>query len=333
MRVAVIGVGEMGKNHVRVYSQLKDVELVAIADVNEERVKEIAEKYRTEWFTDYKKMLKEISPDAVSVVVPTSLHKIVTIDSLNAGCNVLVEKPIASTLEEGKEMIKKAREEDLKLTVGHIERFNPMVRVVREEVERMHKVFSIEIHRTGPFPRRIRDVGVIIDLGTHDFDLMRFIKSGEIEKLYCEVQYNVKTEFEDLAKILLRFKDSTLGFIDVNWLTPTKNRTLSVLGDRGMFVGDFITQDLVFYENPKFNDKEFNYAEVLLKMIEGPKKKIEIEKKEPLMNELKHFIECVKKDKEPLVKPEDGLMALYLAIKALESMKKGQPVVVRDKIF
>ena len=326
LNAAVIGVGAMGKNHARIYSELKDVNLVAVADIDEERAKKIASIYDVNYYTDYKEMIKNEKIDVVSVVVPTKLHKNVTIDTLNAGIHTLVEKPIASNTEEAKEMIELANKNGIKLTVGHVERFNLLITEIKNHINKLGKIYSVEIRRTGPFPTRIRDVGVIVDLGVHDFDIMRFILGSEPKGIYTEVQQNINTDFEDLAKIMIKFENDAVGAFDLNWLTPKKTREIIILGENGMFKGDFITQGLEFYK--KNSSREYEYEEILKGAVVGPVEQLPIEHTEPLELELQSFVDCIRNGKEPHIVAEDGLAALKIAEMVIESARTKKVVEI-----
>jgi predicted dehydrogenase len=317
LNAAVIGVGAMGKNHARVYSELKNVKLAAVTDIIEERAKQIASKFGANYYTDYKEMIKNEKLDLVSVVIPTKLHKTVSMDTISAGIHTLVEKPMASSTAEAKEMIGLARKNGKILTVGHIERFNPMIIELKNQIKKLGKIYSVEIRRTGPFPERIRDVGVIVDLGVHDFDIMRFILGSEPRRIYAEVQQNVHTAFEDLAKIVMKFESNSVGTLDLNWLTPKKTREIIVLGEQGMLNGDFITQRLEFY---KYNgSKEYEYEEILKGVVVGKKEEVAIKSVEPLRAELESFVNCILNGNKPVVTMEDGLAALKIAEMVMES--------------
>src|SRR3990172_3883340 len=157
IKVAVIGVGAMGRNHARVYAELDGVELVGVADSNQELANDVADKYRVKAYGSYQELLKQERPDAVSVVVPTAMHEEVGTIALQSGAHVLIEKPIASTVEEGKRLIALAEELGRKLTVGHIVRFNPAIRALRQKLQagELGRIFQIVCRRVGPFPARI----------------------------------------------------------------------------------------------------------------------------------------------------------------------------------
>src|SRR5574341_197446 len=169
VKVGVIGTGAMGQHHVRIYSESHDAELVGIADLDTMRVNEQAARYKTEAFTDYRELLKQ-DIDAVSIAVPTMMHREVALAAIEAGVHVLIEKPIADTPKSAAEIIESASSSGLRLMVGHIERFNPAVMKLKEIIDSgaLGKVVSISTRRVGPYNPRIRDVGVIMDIGVHD---------------------------------------------------------------------------------------------------------------------------------------------------------------------
>ena len=187
-------------------------------------------------------MFAEEELDLVSIVAPTSLHLPVTLAALRAGANVLVEKPIASTREEATTMIEAAADAGRMLTVGHIERFNPAIRELRRRLDagELGRIFQISATRLGPFPARIRDVGVVVDLAPHDLDVMRYLVGSEPIRIYAEAERRIHTEHEDLFNGIMKFANGVVGILDINWLTATKRRTLTVTGERGFYVADYL---------------------------------------------------------------------------------------------
>ncbi len=315
LRVGVVGVGMMGQHHVRVYSELAKegkVELVGIADANFERAKELARKYGTIPYADYRDLARE-NLDAVDIAVPTSLHREVALEFINRGTGALVEKPIADTIENAEAIIKAAEEKAVTLMVGHIERFNPAVLKLKELIGRgeLGKVVTISAKRVGPMAKRIRDVGIIIDLGVHDIDVISYLFGERVRTVYARAG-NVlhPAGVEDHALITLGFDEGT-GIVETNWLTPHKTRTLNVVGTGGIAYLDYIEQALRFY-----NDEWIKEAK--------------IERKEPLRNEIEHFIECVETGKRPIVDGEAGLHALKVALLAQESAKSGKVLEVEE---
>lgn len=307
LRVGVVGVGNMGYHHARVYSELAKegkVELVGVADANFERAKEVAKQFNTKPFADYKDLIKE-GLDAVSIAVPTSLHKNVALEFIENGINVLVEKPIAESVESAKEIINAARKNRVILMVGHIERFNPAVLKLKEVLEEglLGNIATLTAKRVGPLPPQIKDVGVIVDLAVHDIDVMSFLLNERVKDVYAKAG-SVKNplELEDFAVIVLSF-NSAIGVVETNWLTPHKVRRLTVVGTEGVAELNYINQELTLY-------------------TENWIKKAKIKKSEPLKNELEHFIECVEKSLKPRVSGEDGLHALQVALKAIINAKR-----------
>ncbi len=320
LKAGVIGAGIMGNNHIRVYSDTKGVDLVAVADTGKDKHPELKEKYKINTYEDYKKMIAEENLDIVSIAVPTSLHHKVAMDVMKRGIHVLLEKPISLSLEEADEIIKCSRENKVKLMIGHIERFNPAVLELKRRIDagELGKVYKVDVNRVGPIPLRIKDSGVTTDLAVHDIDVMRFLTDSEPERIYAEVEQRIHSKKEDLLAGVIRFRNKTICYLNVNWLTPTRIRKLYITGERGMFVIDYIDQKLFFYENASHADRN-NSGEAIK---EGNMTRFRIDKKEPLRNEIEHFIECVKKDKEPLVSGEDGKKAVEIALKLIESAGK-----------
>jgi predicted dehydrogenase len=330
MKVAVIGVGSMGKNHARVYSELPEADLVAVADVDQKLVAATAEKHGAHAYTDYLKMLKKEKPEAVSVVVPTAMHEEVGMAALEAGAHVLMEKPIAATVEEGQRLIEKARAVKKQLMVGHIVRFNPAMQALKQKLAdgNLGRIFQVFCRRAGPFPARIRDVGVVVDLAPHDVDVMRFLIGADPVRVYAETERRIHTDHEDLVWGLLRFPDGVVGSLEINWLTPTKIREVLVLGERGLFRVDDLTQDLYFYENAQVNGDLWSALKTLKGVSEGHMIRYAIQRYEPLKAELQAFLGAVKESKPVPVSGEDGLEALRLALALVESGQKHQVIEV-----
>ena len=334
LRAAVIGLGMMGRNHVRVWDEAVDgVELVAVADPDPAAVSRATSGRRARGFDDPERMLAEEELDLVSIVAPTSLHLPVTLAALRAGANVLVEKPIAATREEAVRMMAAAAEAGRMLTVGHIERFNPVIRELRRRLAEgeLGRIFQINATRLGPFPARIRDVGVVVDLAPHDLDIMRYLVGSEPIRIYAETERRIHTEHEDLFNGIMKFANGVVGVLDINWLTPTKRRTVTVTGERGMYVADYIAQDLVFYANPDAGQTWVNRGAdgsggSISSVAEGEMTRRSIRRQEPLAVELGEFARAVRDGGPPPVDPHDAMVALLLARKMVESALTGEVI-------
>jgi UDP-N-acetylglucosamine 3-dehydrogenase len=331
LRAGVVGLGMMGRNHLRVWDEaIEGVELAAVADPDPAALSAATAGRRARGFDDAERMFAEEELDLVSIVAPTGLHLPVTLVALRAGANVLVEKPIAATREEATTMIDAAVAAGRMLTVGHIERFNPAIRELRRRLEagELGRIFQISATRLGPFPARIRDVGVVVDLAPHDLDIMRFLLAAEPVRIYAETERRIHTEHEDLFTGTVRFADGVLGVLNINWVTPTKRRILTVTGERGMYVADYITQDLDFYANPEASwaaDDRGGDAQTTM-VAEGEVTRRQVRREEPLAVELREFARAVRDGGPPPVDPHDAMVALLLARKMVESAQTGQAI-------
>jgi len=321
MRVAVIGVGSMGFNHLRVYSELEDVQIVGIADVSAERLAGLGARFAVPTYTDYRELLEEEKPEAVSITVPTADHEQAASFALKAGAHVLVEKPIAATVEEGQSLIGLAKEQQRQLMVGHIIRFNPAMQALKARLEagELGKIFQIFCRRAGPFPARIRDVGVVVDLAPHDVDIMRFLTGLDPLRVYAETEQRIHTEHEDMLFGLLRFPHGITAALEINWLTPTKLRETLVLGEKGMFRVDDLLQDLYFFENSQANADLWSPLKTIRGVSEGKMIRFDLKRQEPLKAELQAFLDAVRTGNPVPISGEDGLKALRLALALVES--------------
>ena len=321
LKTAVIGVGSMGKNHARIYWELPNADLVGVADFDQTTADMIANKYGTKAYYDYRDLLDEAKPDAVTLAVPTIYHHDVALEIIDRGIPLLIEKPIAYTIEEGQSIIDAAKRKNVKLMIGHIERFNPAILTLKEHINqgKLGRIFQMDAHRQGPFPARIADVGVVVDLAVHDLDVMRFVSQKEIIRVYAETEKHIHSKYEDLLTGLVRFSDGIVGTLTINWLTPTKIREFIVTGERGLYRCDYLTQDLYFFENPVSSGSEWDNLRVLRGVSEGQMVRHIIAKKEPLRSEQEAFLDAVENDAPVAVSGEDGLRALELAKTIVES--------------
>ncbi len=309
VNVGVIGVGAMGENHVRVYHKMEEANLIAISDVNERALKRIEKKYETTGYTDYNELLENPEIEAVSICVPTTFHHSVVMEAIKNKKHVLVEKPIAFTLEEAEEMIAAAKEAGVILATGHVERFNPAVQKAKELVDDgvIGDIVSAFAKRVGPLPPRIKDVGVAIDLAIHDLDVMNYLFDENIVQVYGVMNSILDDcEFEDHAEIMVSFDNESTGIIEVNWLTPYKRRELELTGTDGIISVDYIEQSI----------------DVFGKFAQD----IEIKHEEPLKEELKSFLNAVENNQEPEITGEDGLKALKMVIAANKSSREHKPI-------
>ena len=328
--IAVIGAGSMGRNHARVIQSMPGVDLVALVEPNEAVGKEVARLHGGKLHASVASLLRGELPTAAVVAVPTQEHFATARALIERGVHVLIEKPIAATEQEGNELTRLADEKKVVLAVGHVERFNPAVVALKAHLQKgaLGRVFQVRATRIGPFPARIRDVGVALDLATHDIDVMRWLLGSDVVRVYAESKREIHTSNEDLVSALLRFEDDTVGTLEVNWLTPTKIREVTVSGDRGMFRVDYLTQDLSFYENASAPiPSSWPAMSVLRGVSEGTMTRYPVPKKEPLRAELEAFVAAIGGDTSGIVPGSDGVRALRIAQALTESSRTRQTVV------
>ncbi len=243
----------MGSFHMESWERIPAARLVAVADPDAAAAaRGTSGGGRSSPFATTALLLERADIDAVCICAPSELHAPIALDAIAAGKHVLVEKPIATALEDGLRMASAARAAGVKLMVGHVERFNPAVGKLAELVAegRIGRVFRAHATRVGPLPQRIRDTGVAIDLATHDLDIMQFVLGRPITSIYAQGSRCVHPTQEDMIACLLRFGESgPWGLLDVNWLTPEKRRELTVIGEGGMLSASYLTQDVWFTES------------------------------------------------------------------------------------
>ena len=318
LKVAVIGAGSMGMNHLRVLRELSEeqVELVGVAEPHLTTLERARSRFHVAGYQDYRELVEQARPDLAAVVVPTFLHYEVAAYLLERGINVLLEKPMTSTVEEALALLDIARRGGAKVAVGHIERFNPAVMLVKQQVVagRLGQIIQMHARRLGPFPPRIRDVGVTLDLATHDIDVMRHLADSEVERVYAETQSRIHGTCEDSLLGVLRFHNRALGMLDVNWLTPTKIRELSVTGEKGMYLLNYLTQDVYFYEND-YTPTNWDALRSLTGVSEGTMTRLKVQKAEPLRLEYEDVLAAIRDDRAPMVTGEDGLAVLRVVLR------------------
>lgn len=303
LKAAVIGVGAMGRHHARVYAEMEETALVAVADLDAERADAVADEWGARAYAGYAEMLERERPDAVSVAVPTQWHRNATITCLQAGCHVLVEKPIARYAVHAEAMVEIAERNGLVLAVGHIERCNPIVTAVKGWLDagRLGRVYRISTRRVGPNPERARDVGVVVDLATHDLDIMRYLLRSEMTECRAMLQRARGGEHEDSVDALLKFDCGAVGVLEADWLTPAKERTLAVTGEKGTIAMDYIRQTGIARLSPT----KVHY--------------LDVPPIEPLLLELRAFAAAARGEGRPAATGLDGLRALEMAQTILES--------------
>lgn len=309
---AVIGTGFWGKNHARIFKELEETELMAVCDVNAERAKAVAKQFDAKPYTNAGKMLKRKDIEAVSICTWSTILAKEALKALKARKHVLVEKPMAINVKQAEKLLETAEKEGLHLTVGFLMRFIPGVRHIKKAIEdkRIGDVVCATAKRVSQWPERIGDVGVVKDLAIHDIDIMRYLFNEDPIAVYAKTGSMKHRKFEDYAQIMLTFEGGKSGFIESNWLTPYKTRTLVVTGSEAITKLDYITQELTIEDAKETVQPRYPWQE-------------------PLKLELQHFANCVLKREKPLITGMDGLKALQIAEAALKSSAKGRMIKLR----
>ena len=283
LRVGVIGVGIMGSNHARVFADLPGVRLVGVVDPDPKRRERVANAIGCRTFSNIDGLIAD-GVDAVTIAAPTHLHQDIALACIARGMHVLVEKPIASTVEEGRDIIAAARNAGVTLMVGHVERFNPAVEAIKEAI-RDEDILSIAITRVGPFPPRMSNVGVVIDLAVHDIDLIRWFTDSDIVEVQPQLSSAV-AEREDIALLQFRTASGVLAHINTNWLTPFKARNVTVATRDKYIMGDLLTRQVTecfgFQPDGSYSMRHLSVGHA-----------------EPLRAELQSFINAIRSQQVP----------------------------------
>jgi hypothetical protein len=302
LRVGVIGVGVMGSNHARVLAGLPGVRLVGVADPDRQQASFVAGALGTTAVDDVDALLP-LGIDAATIAAPTHLHHDIALTCIKRGIHVLVEKPIASNPGEGRSIVAAARRAGVALMVGHVERFNPAVETIKEAI-RGEDILSISITRVGPFPPRMSNVGVVIDLAVHDIDLIRWFTDSEIAEVQ-PLTASAVAEREDIALLQFRTVSGVLAQINTNWLTPFKARTVHVATRDKYIVGDLLTRQVTecfgFQPDGSYSMRHLSVGYT-----------------EPLRTELVAFFTAIRQGTAPVVSGEEGVASLEIAMRCLE---------------
>jgi predicted dehydrogenase len=316
VRAAVVGVGHMGRYHVGVYSEIPNVRLMGMADINELRGGEIAEKYNTKCYKDYTDLFGKV--DVVSIAVPTALHYKITRDFLQAGINVLIEKPIAKNIHEAKELFDIAEEKNLALHVGHVERFNGAVQELKKIVD---DPLFIECRRLGPYDSRVQDDGVIMDMMIHDIDIILNLVNSKVTGINV-VGRSVFSDRDDLCNVQMEFENGCIANITASRATQHKIRTLAITQkDKYIFL-DYTNQDIHIHRQASsehlITRQELRYKQ------ESFTERIFVHRENPLKLELKHFIDCTMNGAMRKVSVDEEIYSLRIALEVVKRFRKEQ---------
>ena len=314
IRTGVIGVGHLGYHHARLYASLQDVALVGITDLDATRGREVAAEFETQFFDDAESLLSA-NVQAVSVAVPTTDHLQIARLALQAGADVLVEKPIAGSVEEAREMLAVAAANNSLLQVGHVERFNGAVLALTDHIK---KPQFIECHRLSPFPGRGHDVSVVLDLMIHDLDVVLALTRSPVTSIDA-VGIPVFSNSEDIANVRLRFESGCVANMTSSRISVDRMRKIRIFEDNAYVSTDYSEQEVIVYHK-----KPGDIPEGLSPMEWINIEPLEVSREEPLRLELQAFVDCVRTRKTPIVSGEDGLKALELAFEILDFIKENQ---------
>lgn len=328
-RGAVIGLGMMGRHHARILQSNPAMRFAGAVDPGGDRFGAVADPARLH--ATVAELLEAGAPDFAVVAVPTEEHLPIVRELAAGGVHVLIEKPLAATVAEAQAIIDACAEHGVIGAVGHVERCNPALRELRTRVldGQLGDVFLIATERVGPFPARVRDIGVVKDLATHDLDLVRWLGDAPIERVAAQTQHRMGRAHEDLVLVTGRVENGRAFNSVVDWLTPTKVRRTRVLGERGMLVADTLTADLYFYANAHVPTGGWTADAARRGVAEGDMTRYALERREPLAVELEEFCAVLGgADASKSVSLVEGLETVAVAEAVLESARSGETVAL-----
>ena len=293
VKAGVVGVGAIGRNHARIYAELENVDLVAIHDANLEHARAVADQFGTEAVATLEELVERV--DVASVATPTVTHREVATLLLSARKHVLVEKPIADSVDDAKAMLDLAAAQGCVLQVGHIERFNPVMSRLEEALDSPR---FIECHRLSPFPQRSLDIGVVLDLMIHDLEIVLHLVNSPVDSVDA-VGIPVLTRREDIANARIRFENGCVANITASRISPERMRKIRVFQGNAYLSLDYQDQSGWIYRRDGMEIK---------------REEVQVEKDEPLKCELAAFVECAAKGEQPKVSGLHGAAALDVAL-------------------
>ncbi|MEU4477490.1 Gfo/Idh/MocA family oxidoreductase [Micromonospora sp. NPDC023966] len=324
LRAGLIGLGAMGRNHARVLSNLDGVELVGVVDP----AGDVTGTLRAPVVPELSDLLA-LGVDYAVVACPTALHERIGLELAANGVCALIEKPLAQSVEAATKLVEAFESAGLVAGVGHIERYNPALQSLRTRLEagELGEIFQVVTRRQGPFPHRIADVGVVMDLATHDIDLTAWVTGREYVSVSARTVSRSGRLHEDMVAVVGQLSDGTMVNHLVNWLSPLKERSTVVTGDKGCFVADTLTADLTFYANAAI-DTEWEALRAFRGVAEGDMVRYAIPKREPLLVEHERFRDAVEGKQSDIVTLRQGLRTVQVAAGLLESASDGKVVSV-----
>jgi len=301
LNLGIIGIGHLGSRHLKVYSELPNVNIVGVCDVKEERTQKLATHYKVKLYTDYHTLFDKVQ--AISICVPTTLHFAIAKDFLSKGIHTLVEKPITTTVKEADALISLAQKKNLILQVGHVERFNSAFQAIHQLAK---NPLFVECHRLNLFPNRSLDIGVVMDLMIHDIDIVMGLCQSPVKDIQA-VGVNVLTDKEDIANARITFTNGCVCNLTASRVSPEVMRKIRIFLNNTYISLDYVQQEAFIYKK---------HGKLISKHA------LPIEKEEPLKQELESFVDCVVNHKKPIVSGIEGRNALKVALEITEKIKK-----------
>jgi len=314
--VAVVGAGNMGSNHIRVYDELPEAELVEVVENDPERAAEVQEKYDVDVVNSVNVLEK---CEAATIAIPNRLHREVSIGCIERGIDILVEKPLSETVDEANEIVEAARENDVLLQVGHIERFNPAVETLREILEEQ-EIIALEAHRLGPFNEQLSGESVVFDLMVHDIDIINSIVNSEPHRINA-VGSQAKSDKLDHIFSQFEFRNGVIASATASHVTHGKVRTLDVTTSDAYISLDYQKQNINVQRRGVEETKTTNLLGRSGYRTETVTENPYIKRSEPLKGELEHFLTSVREREKPNVGGEEGLEAVRIARAIVEDIK------------
>jgi len=307
IRFGVIGAGKIGTFHTRTLAKMPEVELVGVSDVDMLRAQTLAWNYNSVAYNNYEDLLPQL--DAIVVAVPTQFHAQIATKAMSKGIHCLVEKPITDCEEDAKKLLEISEKNEVILQVGHVERFNP---AVVEAIKYIKNPLYINMERLGPYDPRVSSIGVTLDLMIHDLDILLSIINSPIESLEA-IGASVLSKHDDISNVRIKFKNGSIADLTASRITFERLRRMRIYQDESYISVDYISSRIKIYRKKNDPPKTLKDIEII-----SPN----VERKEPIKEELYHFIDCINNSKKPIPSGEKGLNALKIAIEITEKIKR-----------